>query len=72
MLAGYFLILFAVLLGQRLVLGLLFRQKRIGLDLNKHLISSIFRQNGFCPDVDIGILEQLETVLLSVGKRPEQ
>ena len=51
-----------------MILGTLFRQERIGVYLSKPLVSAVRLQHRFCLDMDTGILEQLEIVLLSVGE----
>ena len=51
-----------------MILGTLFGHKRIGVYLSKPLVSGISLQHCFCLDMDTGILEQLEIVLLSVGE----
>ena len=51
-----------------MILGALFRQEGIGMNLSKSLVSAIRLQHRFCLDMDTGILEQLEIVLLSVGE----
>ena len=51
-----------------MILGPLFRQEGIGVYLSQSLISAICLQHRFCLDMDMGILEQLEIVLLSVGE----
>ena len=48
--------------------GTLFRQEGTGMYLNKPQVSGIRLQHRFCLDMDTGILEQLEIVLLSVGE----
>ena len=48
--------------------GTLFRQERIGVHLSKPLISSVRFQHSFCSDLDMGILEKLEIMFLSLGK----
>lgn len=58
----------ALLFGQRIILGTLFRQKRIGVYQGKTLISAIRLQHHFCLDMDTRILEELDIVPLSVGK----
>ena len=62
-------IIFAFLFGQRMILGTLFRQKRVGVYQSKTLVSGIRLQQRICLGMDTRILEQLEIVLLSVGKR---
>lgn len=52
-----FAVIFALLLGQRMILGTLFRQKRIGVYQGKALVSSICLQHRFCLDMDTRILE---------------
>jgi hypothetical protein len=52
-----------------MVLGSLFWQKGIGVYLNKPLVSGIRLQQCFCLDMNTGVLEQLEIMLFSVGKR---
>ena len=61
-------VLFTLLPGQGVILGTLLRQERIGVYLNKSLVSGIRLQRRFRLDMDTGILEQLEIVLLSVRK----
>ncbi len=51
-----------------MALGTLFWQKRIGMYLSKPVVSCICLQHGFSHGMDAGIPEQLEIVLLSVGK----
>ena len=52
-----------------MIFGTLFRQERIVVHLSKPLISSVRFQHGFCSDMDMGILEQLEIMFLPIGKR---
>ena len=62
------MIFFALLFGQRMILGTLFRQERIGMQLDEPLVSCIRFQQNFRLDMNMGILEQLEIVLLPLGK----
>ncbi len=62
------MILFTLLFGQRMLLGTLFRQERMGVELNESLVSRICFQQSFRSDMDTGILEQLEIVFLPIGK----
>ena len=47
-----------------MILGALFRQEGIGVNLSKSLVSAIRLQHRFCLDMDTGILEQLEAASL--------
>ena len=49
--------IFALLFGQQMSLGTLFRQKRIGVYQGKTLVSGIRLQHRFCLDMDTRILE---------------
>lgn len=50
-------VIFALLFGQQMSLGTLFRQKRIGVYQGKTLVSGIRLQHRFCLDMDTRILE---------------
>ena len=50
-------VIFALLLGQWMIFGTLFRQKSIGVYQGKTLVSSIRLQHRFCFDMDTRILE---------------
>ena len=50
-------VIFAFLFGQWMILGALFRQKRIGVYQCKALVSGIRLQHRFCLDMDTRILE---------------
>ena len=49
--------IFALLLGQGMILGALFRQEGISVNLSKSLVSAVRLQHRFCLDMDTGILE---------------